>query len=240
MTLPTDRTTANTAVEHAGDHNTSAGVVNALVTDLALKAPLAGPFAPSTTGATAASRYVGATASGSPATGTFAIGDFVVDRTGKIWVCTTAGTPGTWTQVGGGGGGWTPNVVSLAQTTDFTQAGSQTSFTQLGTINPSITLAAGTRMRVTTSGFISTSAADELDEVRLSIDSGTSFVQLGRTGGNASGINLSTNEVVSGLSLAAHTVKVEYKKGAGGTLYLRAATQPQIEHFRITLEELPT
>jgi hypothetical protein len=58
-------------------------------------------YAPSgLTGATAASRYVGATASGAPASGTFALGDFVIDQSGKVWICTTAGTPGTWTQVG--------------------------------------------------------------------------------------------------------------------------------------------
>jgi hypothetical protein len=51
------------------------------------------------TGATAASRYVGATTSGAPLTGTFAVGDFVVDRTGSFWICTTAGTPGTWSSV---------------------------------------------------------------------------------------------------------------------------------------------
>ena len=56
------------------------------------------------TGATSASRYVGATASGAPTSGTFAVGDFVIDQTGKVWVCTTAGTPGTWTQVGGAAG----------------------------------------------------------------------------------------------------------------------------------------
>jgi len=53
------------------------------------------------TGAVAASRYVGATASGAPASGTFAVGDFVVDQTGSLWVCTAAGTPGTWIQPGG-------------------------------------------------------------------------------------------------------------------------------------------
>jgi hypothetical protein len=56
------------------------------------------------TGAVQASRYVGATAAAAPVAGTFALGDFVIDQTGKIWICTTAGTPGTWTQVGGGGG----------------------------------------------------------------------------------------------------------------------------------------
>lgn len=53
------------------------------------------------TGATQATRYVGATASGAPASGTFAIGDFVIDRTGKVWICTVAGTPGTWVNASG-------------------------------------------------------------------------------------------------------------------------------------------
>lgn len=49
------------------------------------------------TGAVAASRYAGATTSGAPSSGTFAAGDFVADQSGTIWVCVTAGTPGTWT-----------------------------------------------------------------------------------------------------------------------------------------------
>lgn len=57
-----------------------------------------------TTGAAQASRYAGATASGAPATGTFAKGDFIVSRDGNIYVCTTAGTPGTWVPLGGSGG----------------------------------------------------------------------------------------------------------------------------------------
>lgn len=52
------------------------------------------------TGATASSRYAGATASGAPSTGTFAVGDVVPDQTGKVWICTVAGTPGTWVQSG--------------------------------------------------------------------------------------------------------------------------------------------
>ena len=53
------------------------------------------------TGATAAARFVGGTGAGKPITGTFAVGDFVVDQTGSIWVCTAAGSPGTWVQLGG-------------------------------------------------------------------------------------------------------------------------------------------
>ena len=54
------------------------------------------------TGATSASRYVGGTASDAPVSGTFAIGDFVIDRTGKIYICITAGSPGEWKAVSGG------------------------------------------------------------------------------------------------------------------------------------------
>jgi hypothetical protein len=48
------------------------------------------------TGAVAASRYVGATAGGAPVTGTFLVGDWVIDQTGPRWICTVAGEPGTW------------------------------------------------------------------------------------------------------------------------------------------------
>ena len=48
------------------------------------------------TGATTASRYVGGTTNGAPVSGTFAVGDFIIDQTSTIWVCLVAGTPGTW------------------------------------------------------------------------------------------------------------------------------------------------
>lgn len=52
------------------------------------------------TGATAASGYVGGH-SGPPVSGTFAAGDYVADGTnGALWMCTGAGTPGTWQGVG--------------------------------------------------------------------------------------------------------------------------------------------
>ncbi len=58
-----------------------------------------GIIASGLTGATAASRYVGATISGAPTSGSFNSGDFIVDRTGTFWICTATGSPGTWTQV---------------------------------------------------------------------------------------------------------------------------------------------
>lgn len=53
------------------------------------------------TGAASGMRIVGATASGSPSTGTFGVGDVVIDLSGKWWLCTGAGSPGTWSQLGG-------------------------------------------------------------------------------------------------------------------------------------------
>lgn len=80
-----------------------------------------GVVATAKTGATQASRYVGATTSGAPGSGTFSTGDHVIDQTGKIWICTAGGTPGTWAQVGAG---WTlvkkTAVTSRTSTTTLT------------------------------------------------------------------------------------------------------------------------
>jgi hypothetical protein len=54
------------------------------------------------TGAIAATRYVGGTASVAPTTGTFAVGDFVITAIGHVYICTTAGAPGIWTDISGG------------------------------------------------------------------------------------------------------------------------------------------
>lgn len=90
---------------HTGSQAQS--TVTGLVAALALLAPVASPVftgvasapvlsASGLTGAVAASRHVGGTVSGAPTSGTFAVGDFVIDQTGVVWICTTAGTPGTW------------------------------------------------------------------------------------------------------------------------------------------------
>jgi len=50
-------------------------------------------------GASQSTRIAGATSAGAPATGTFQVGDVVIDRTGVLWICTAAGTPGTWKAV---------------------------------------------------------------------------------------------------------------------------------------------
>jgi hypothetical protein len=52
------------------------------------------------TGSVAASRYVGATATGAPTTGAHLVGDYVIAQDGAVWICTVAGTPGTWVRSG--------------------------------------------------------------------------------------------------------------------------------------------
>jgi len=47
-------------------------------------------------GTGSATRFVGGTVSGPPASGTFAVGDFVVTQNAKMIICFTAGTPGIW------------------------------------------------------------------------------------------------------------------------------------------------
>lgn len=49
-------------------------------------------------------RFVGAVSSSAPIGGTYLTGDFVIGRNGSLWICTSGGSPGTWTQVSGGGG----------------------------------------------------------------------------------------------------------------------------------------
>ncbi|MFF4403577.1 hypothetical protein [Streptomyces sp. NPDC001404] len=80
-------------------------VINLLTgTDTATQMTVANRIRAQLTGATSPSGYVGGTAGTAPTTGTFAQGDMVIDGTGAcLWVCTAAGTPGTWKRVGSGG-----------------------------------------------------------------------------------------------------------------------------------------
>jgi hypothetical protein len=53
-------------------------------------------------GASSQARLIGTTAGGAPSSGANSVGDVAVDATGKLFVCTAAGTPGTWVQASGG------------------------------------------------------------------------------------------------------------------------------------------
>jgi len=76
-------------------------------------------------------RFVGGTVSGPPASGTFAIGDFVITQAGTLCICTAAGTPGTWVTVNpetettfAPGGGWA-NYGGQQATLAYAQIGTR-------------------------------------------------------------------------------------------------------------------
>ena len=56
-----------------------------------------------------------------PTTGTYKVGDFIISNTQANgvfgWVCTVAGTPGTWIEIGAGGNSGTTNVTLSSTTT---------------------------------------------------------------------------------------------------------------------------
>lgn len=75
-----------------------------------------------TTGALNSSRCVGAVSNADPTGGPWSVGDWVVDLTGGIRVCTVAGSPGTWVQL-------VRNVAPRVITSNFTTLTSYASST---------------------------------------------------------------------------------------------------------------
>lgn len=75
------------------------------------------------TGAANSTRIMGATTGGPPTSGTFSLNDVVVDQTGNLWICTSAGTPGTWAEVSQfKGAGYATNIISGGANITATQA----------------------------------------------------------------------------------------------------------------------
>lgn len=104
---------------------------------------VAAAFAPTgLTGSITASRYVGGTASVAPTTGLHAVGDYVITATGRIFVCTVAGTPGTWVE---------PASVTFAPLASPTFTGTvtvpasaaATSATRLSDLSSALTIVSG-------------------------------------------------------------------------------------------------
>jgi len=84
------------------------------------------------TGVNTYSRFIGATTSGAPTSGTgpWAVGDWIVDQSGAFWICTTAGSPGAWTNVGGTAGG---DLTGTYPNPTLAAAGSPGTYTKVTT-----------------------------------------------------------------------------------------------------------
>jgi len=65
-------------------------------------------------GAQAASRYAGATISGAPTTGSFLLGDYVIDQSGSIWICTASSQTASATTASGNG-----NLITFTASNSF-------------------------------------------------------------------------------------------------------------------------
>jgi hypothetical protein len=107
-------TSYSVPAHHAAGDLGFIAVYDQIVDDLTVIGNVAPVVSGGLAGAVATTRFAGATASGAPGSGTFAVGDFVVDQSGSMWVCTAGGSPGTWAQVGAGGGGAMVNPMTTA------------------------------------------------------------------------------------------------------------------------------
>jgi hypothetical protein len=95
------------------------------------------------TGAANTIRWVGGNTTGAPVSGTFALRDAVINSDGTLYVCTVAGTPGTWTQISGSGGGGATGIGS--GTAQGNAVGADVTMTSANTFydGPTLTLSAG-------------------------------------------------------------------------------------------------
>jgi hypothetical protein len=140
------------------------------------------------TGATAASTMAGGTTGGPPVSGTFAVGDWIVDQTGNAWVCTSAGSPGTFTPVGGA---QSLGAVPISTTTNGTATSGTTDTIDAVLGNYQFTAISGRRYRVVMSGLIGNSDT-----------AGISYAVRVRNSGSASTPTTSSTAVIDQLWVA--------------------------------------
>lgn len=207
---------------------------------MALKTTLTQPTAsgtgtviatPGMPGAANPVRIVGRNASGAPTTGTFQVGDVVVNTDGTEYVCSVAGTPGTWVQIGAISYGTPVNIdasitsLSTGSLTTVARADHVHTITNADVLLASTTLSS-TTASITFSSLSGTwpilklvgtyrvtewSAGQALTEVRLRLntDTGSNYID-GYTSSNSATyttlgpVNTNSNFNASGAPLITH------------------------------------
>lgn len=91
-------TVSNGSVINAADNVQFYNLLTGSMTDQPVT--IANRIRATNTGASSNSGYMGGVNGAAPTSGTFATGDYVVDQTGPIRVCTSGGSPGTWAATG--------------------------------------------------------------------------------------------------------------------------------------------
>lgn len=175
------------------------------------------------TGATAASRYVGATASGAPASGSFVVGDHIIDQTGALYICTAAGTPGTWSVA-------TANLASgrvVLTSGDITTT--NTNFEDMTGLTVSVTTGAR-RCLVSVAGVIANTASGRELDVDIAIDGSRQGGTKGLLDTYSTGANFNSNVSFSYLTAAltagAHTIKLQWRTSAGTSTARASSASP--------------
>jgi len=159
-------------------------------------------------GAQNASRYVGGTATGPPAGGTFQVGDFVISALGAVWVCTVAGSPGTWANISATKTYW-------AQTANATVYPSNGSIWQVlnGTlINFTLPVVSDVVVTVIMAGMINVAntAVNAQWRLGMNIDGVTQGAMsyfVGANSGMAQSGSLTATQKVASMAAGAHTAQ---------------------------------
>lgn len=164
-------------------------------------------------GAASATRFVGGTTSGAPASGTFAVGDFVIGQDGSISICTTAGSPGTWRTIPLSSA--PRGVIARGRYTTSTSTTATSPSTAMKITELPATLVSGRLYRVYASDVPLTNTTDPANRIFLQItyttDGSTPTVS-GTRLTSSSGIGASTT------NYAAQTISAFYAPGSNQTL----------------------
>jgi len=161
------------------------------------------------TGATAATRYVGGTTSGAPVSGTFVVGDYIIDQTGTIYICTVAGTPGTWVQTKAG---------SLSGTLAVTAGGTGLTATTVGGIPVGSSTTAFSNLTIGTNGQVLTSNGTTATWAAAG-GGALTYVQSFNQGTGTTSFGSMTYTLITGMSITAGTWLINYQVSMGNATY---------------------